>query len=538
MSNKESGAHFAKPDSEKTKSSSPQESDNEQVDLTAKIPTTDEQPTVEPFVTLHSNETSLEAATSRSHRGSLARIALLSIVVLFVVVYLGGVWTARHYFLPNTTLNGEEVSLQNASQVAANHTKATEGYKIDITGDGFELSMNETDIKLCSDGEAYVKEALDQINAWAWPLELTSKHDLKSSESVTFDHEAANDIMKKALDEFNQNATQPTDASLSYDQGTHTFSIAPEQVGTALDSEKVLQATDQALVNLDRQLVLTEDDLAQPKLKSDDAQLTKAAEEANKKLSAVQKLKVGDKDVVEVNADYIGKWITVNENYEVTVNTDAIVEWARGDLSDQFDTVGASRSYTRPDGKQASVKGGSYGWTIDGAALGQQISDHIKNGETATIDIPMQQTADNWNPGGQDWGPRYIDIDISEQHVRLYDASSNLIWESDCVTGNPNQGHDTPEGVYQINNNKESGDVELEGPIDDKTGEPEYISHVTYWMPFVWNAVALHDASWRYSFGGDIYKNDGSHGCVNLPSEKAAELYDLCQVDDVVVVHY
>ena len=29
----------------------------------------------------------------------------------------------------------------------------------------------------------------------------------------------------------------------------------------------------------------------------------------------------------------------------------------------------------------------------------------------------------------------------------------------------------------------------------------------------------------------------GSHGCVNLPSDKAAELYDLMQLADVVVVH-
>ena len=64
------------------------------------------------------------------------------------------------------------------------------------------------------------------------------------------------------------------------------------------------------------------------------------------------------------------------------------------------------------------------------------------------------------------------------------------------------------------------------------------MSHVTYWMPFVWNAVALHDATWRYSFGGDIYQTSGSHGCVNLPYEKAEELFNICEVGDVVVVHW
>ena len=57
-------------------------------------------------------------------------------------------------------------------------------------------------------------------------------------------------------------------------------------------------------------------------------------------------------------------------------------------------------------------------------------------------------------------------------------------------------------------------------------------------MPFVDNLVALHDADWRGSFGGTIYQWNGSHGCVNLPVDKAAELYGMIEVGDVVVTHY
>ena len=56
-------------------------------------------------------------------------------------------------------------------------------------------------------------------------------------------------------------------------------------------------------------------------------------------------------------------------------------------------------------------------------------------------------------------------------------------------------------------------------------------------MPFIGNSWALHDASWRSRFGGDIYQYAGSHGCVNLPGDKAKELFGLCKVGDVVVVH-
>ena len=61
---------------------------------------------------------------------------------------------------------------------------------------------------------------------------------------------------------------------------------------------------------------------------------------------------------------------------------------------------------------------------------------------------------------------------------------------------------------------------------------------MSYWVPFIDNLYAFHDASWRSRFGGSIYQTDGSHGCINLPSAKAEELYDLAKVGDVVVVHY
>ena len=51
-----------------------------------------------------------------------------------------------------------------------------------------------------------------------------------------------------------------------------------------------------------------------------------------------------------------------------------------------------------------------------------------------------------------------------------------------------------------------------------------YRSYVNYWMPF-YRGYGLHDATWRDAFGGDIYLDDGSHGCVNLPLEAAATMF-------------
>ena len=48
---------------------------------------------------------------------------------------------------------------------------------------------------------------------------------------------------------------------------------------------------------------------------------------------------------------------------------------------------------------------------------------------------------------------------------------------------------------------------------------------------------ATHDAKWRGSFGGNIYRYNGSHGCVNLPLKKAQAIYENIEVGTPVIVY-
>ena len=50
--------------------------------------------------------------------------------------------------------------------------------------------------------------------------------------------------------------------------------------------------------------------------------------------------------------------------------------------------------------------------------------------------------------------------------------------------------------------------------------------------------IGLHDATWRREFGGEIYLKSGSHGCINIPKDKAGELYDMVVIGTPVVMFY
>ena len=99
--------------------------------------------------------------------------------------------------------------------------------------------------------------------------------------------------------------------------------------------------------------------------------------------------------------------------------------------------------------------------------------------------------------------------------------------ESDFVSGNHAKGYDTPSGAYPLTYKQK--DATLKGE--------NYRTPVSYWMPFN-GGIGFHDATWQSSFGGNRYLSHGSHGCVNMPKDKAAALYDLIPDGCPVVCHY
>ena len=119
----------------------------------------------------------------------------------------------------------------------------------------------------------------------------------------------------------------------------------------------------------------------------------------------------------------------------------------------------------------------------------------------------------------------YVLVDISSQTLRYYVNGFEALF---CyvVTGDYYQ-HPTPRGTFYLNGGK-AQNVTLVGE--------DYETPVSYWMPFIGGAYGMHDATWRGAFGGSIYMGNGSHGCVNMPYEKARELYFMIPVGTMVIV--
>lgn len=471
-----------------------------------------------------------------NHKGSgKRRVWIVPVVLLAVLLlaYLGGVAFFNFYFMPGTMLDGQDVSLKSVAEVAQEKSGSLSGYQTHVSGQGVDLTVSAADIDLAYDGGAYAQEAVEQTNPWSWPVRLSSGTRTVSAESaVVFDQQALLALLDPFVERARQTAEELGSGVVSYDAEQGAFVLNGDITAQYLDMDAVIETLAEGFTAREEKIVLGDDTLGP----TDDAAHA-ARDAANTYLGAAgSALTLDGGAAAEVSADDIAGWVKIADDLSVSLDSDAVTSWVSEHVK-RLNTVGAKRTYTRPDGKKVSVSGGTYGWKVSEGDAASALVEVLSSGSPKDVEIPFDERGNTVpDDGGRDWGKRYIDIDLTEQHVRMYGDDGKLVWESDCVTGNVSDGHETPTGINVVNGNMARNQT-LIGLDEDKDGKPDYKSHVDYWIPFVGNLIALHDADWRSSFGGDIYKWGGSHGCVNLPVKKAAELYELAKVGDVVVVH-
>ena len=476
------------------------------------------------------------SAGGNHHAARIVGIVFGIILGTLLVVYLVGVAVFSGHFWPKAKIDSSDISFKTPDEVASILERGIDDYSLRVHGDGLDVTLSAHEAGVQFDAERIAEDMFAQANQWAWPVEAFSDHDETDSLVATLDKSGIADKLHQAIDKVNANTEAPANATVAFDENAKMFTIVKEKYGTQINADVVMQDLANAVATLEHEVVLDERALSQPTTFSTDQCVVDAAAKANGMILANVQLMMAGKSGPVLDAAIIGPCIAIGDDLSVTLNEDALGAWA-DEVVSAYSTVGSTRTYLRADGAQFSVSGGSYGWKVDRNALLDFAKAAIESDQTGQADLPCSQTAGAWNGvGGRDWGARYIDIDLSAQHARLFDENGAVIWESDIVSGKPTGSSSslTPTGVYVINSN--SGGSTLKGTNEDGT---KYETPVTYWMPFVGNLIGLHDASWQSSFGGSRYKDGaGSHGCVNLPVDKAAELHNLCHAGDVVVSHW
>ena len=457
------------------------------------------------------------------------------LIACVLVAYIAGAVVFMGRFLPNTFITDNDISMKTDEEVAELLDGVIDSYQLDVVGNGFTYQTTSADIGLSIDSGGIVRAMHNDLDAWQWPLLLLEpSHDESRHFVITYKRDDCETAVAKKVKKFNKDAKAPVDASIVFNADAGAYEVKPEEEGTQLNPKSVKRSVAEAISNLQPTLTLTTDHLKKPKIYSTDEKLIESAELATGMVSADVTLRLNGQDVNHVSGEDLSQFVSIDDDFDVTFKDDEMRQWVN-DMTAGYDTIGTERHYTRADGNQITVKGGSYGWEIDTAATIEAVLEAIKAGGSSEVDIPCISTAATFSASGErDWGNRYVDVDLSEQYVRFYGDNGKIIWESACVSGTPDGEHNTWEGVWYVNN-KENPST-LIGYTSD--GKKDYEVEVEYWMAFEGNGIGFHDANWQPDFGGTMYQDGyGSHGCINLSTSAAKSLYGIIEIGDVVVVH-
>ena len=435
----------------------------------------------------------------------ISGIIFSAVVILYFLIGL----SYQNVFFPGTIVNGINVSGLNPSEAfEAVNTAAGEYILILTEEDENTESVSGSSIGLCMADDSALKAILDSQNILTWGLE--SFHDKNYSLDIGYDEEellAAVDSLS-CMDQ--SKWISPESAYITYEKDTG-YQIMPETRGNEIIADALFEAISRAVCNLDESLSLADAGIYRlPKISSEDPSLQEQLALLQSYSDMTVTYQFGSQTEV-LDSDTISEWISVSKSGRRTIDREAVTGYVK-ELAKKHNTAYSPKTLETSYGETVTIKNGYYGWLIDKEAEVDALMAILREGKSITKEPAYSMEAASHD--GPDYGDTYVEINLTAQHLFYY-KGGELVIESDFVSGNPSRGNDTPGGAYSITYKERNATLKGQN----------YRTPVSYWMPFNGN-IGMHDSSWRSTFGGSIYKTNGSHGCINLPPKVAETIFE------------
>ena len=227
-----------------------------------------------------------------------------------------------------------------------------------------------------------------------------------------------------------------------------------------------------------------------------------------------------------VGKDQISQWLIVgNDGLSVSLDGESMANYCT-ELAQKHDVSKTKKGqFKTTTGSVISVNVPAAGQTVDGNKLYESIADAINKKQSATVEAVYSEAQEEETGEYVTYGGNYCEVDLTNQMVYVYKNGQQVV-SSPCVTGCIAKGHGTPTGVYSIFSMDKNRYLNGDG----------YKSWVNFFVPFN-GGIGFHDASWRSTFGGNIYLYSGSHGCINMPYAQVQKLFANVSMGEKVIVY-
>jgi vancomycin resistance protein YoaR len=458
----------------------------------------------------------------QKNKRNIISVGIIISFFTLLVIYFGITMYFMNHFYFGSTISCINVSGKTVEEVDAQMPSEVEEYILELEERGnTQEQIKASDINLEYNSDGKVKELKDKQNPFEWIIALFDKNNSKVTEVVTYDEEKLKECLDRLSCFDSSNIIEPQNPSFQYtDSG---YVILDEVSGNKINKDILYNSVVNAILKGETTIDLESNNCYEsPQYTSTSQEVIDTKDMLNKYTASKIAYIFGDNTEI-LDGATINNWLGTKENLEITFDEKKIKSYL-DKLSSTYDTVGKTRDFVTSLGTTIKVGGGDYGWLINKNEEVQELIAMIKEGQITTKEPIYRQTAicrdDN------DIGNTYVEINMTKQHLWFYKNGSILV-EGDVVTGNVSNNCPTPTGIYELKFKQKDAILKGEG----------YSTHVSFWMPFN-GGIGIHDAIWRYAFGGNIYKTNGSHGCVNSPYYLANKIFDNIEVGTPVICYY
>lgn len=457
------------------------------------------------------------------------------VVLVLLIVYLAGMLYYNDKFLNGTMVNGSDVGGMTLQKANDQLSKKVNGQSLKlIFNDGQSEVLQSAQLGVSYNKDNSLNQLMKNQNKWAWFIGFFKNEKNTLTDLIQISDENLTNGIASMEHAKEENQIAPTDAYIQYKDGS--FSIIEETLGSKFNIEELVKNIKVALSEGKQQLDVTKaNGYVKPQVYKDDQDLNNQLKAANEYcLSAITYTTPKGKEIA-LDGSTLITWLSKQDDGSYTKDESVFKEKLTAfvkELASQYNSIGATRTFTGKDGQSHTVSGGTYGFRVSTDSEVSALLKMINENKSENNRIPEHT---GQLPSGENGGlgTTYLEINITKQHL-WFVKDGSVVLESDFVSGKESDpSRLTPNGTYYIYN-KERNRV-LRG-TKQPNGKYEYESPVSYWMPFN-KGIGLHDASWRSTFGRDIYINSGSHGCINLPTGFAGSLYSQIYVNLPVVVY-
>lgn len=456
-------------------------------------------------------------------------IALGAVILASGIVYLGFAGYYSRRFSYRTYINGVYCTGRGVESVSR-ELSGKVGYMglTVIDKDGTEYRISPSDVDFKADYSDSVKRIFDSASPLCWGRALAGPLEYEADCEISFNEEKLNTLLAGS-DFCNSNVFTET-ANAELVRTTDNGYVIKDATIDMVHPELVYDAVSQAILSMEDTLDLKEAGVYES--------LPETAERQNlyslyERIDSFQNFKltyVFDDGEEVIDSGVVATWIQHDKNGNFVFDDvgNPILDDVRMRVSldriiDRHESVNKQRQFKTTAGKEITLEPGLYGNDIDNDAEFEWVHEAFTKGYTKRVREPKYLCRARAT-GENDIGDTYVEVDIENQMLYYYE-DGELALETEVVTGNERTHCSTPAKlcyVYYKQRNRT-----LHGP--------NYATFVYYWMA-VNGHIGLHDATWRRKFGGEIYKTDGSHGCVNMPKAKAGELYDMLELGTPVII--